>query len=75
MDIRKILKALGIIQEVSNKIRAKRLGRGFDTAHRLNPWNPLSYIFIIGGLAICIILFGVYGFAKEVEWRNPFKWD
>lgn len=73
----KILLALKIIQEVDNKERRKQglkyLGRGFSTAVRVNPYNPLSYILIITAIPILIIVYGV----REVfsDSKNIFKWD
>lgn len=70
----KILKKLYITQEVSNKGREKKLGRGFSTARRLNPYNPLSYI-----AAVIMIIFSFIGgfitFIKESDFSNPFKWN
>jgi len=43
----KLLKFLYILQEVSNKGRKTLLGRGYTTAIRYNPYNPLSYIVIV----------------------------
>ena len=77
--MRKALKFLKVIQTVSNDKRnkegLKRLGRGYIEAHRLNPYNPLSYVTIIIGLLIGILMFGFYGFWKETDTKNPFKWD
>jgi predicted PurR-regulated permease PerM len=73
--MRKILKSLWIIQEVSNENREPKLGRGFFNARRLNPYNPLSYITVIVSLIIGILMFGFVGFWKETDMRNPFKWD
>ena len=77
--MRKILKFLKIIQTVSNEERhkngLKRLGRGYFEAHRINPYNPLSYITIIIALVVGILMFGFYGFWKETDVRNPFSWD
>lgn len=73
--MRKLLKRLLIIQEVSNETRSPKLGRGFFMARRFNPYNPLSYIAL---LIICIIgiaMFGFVGFWKETDMKNPFKWD
>jgi hypothetical protein len=76
---RKLLKKLRIIMTVSNVEREKkglkRLGKGFEEAHRLNPFNPLSYVFFILLLIVGFILFGIVGFSKEVETLNPFKWN
>ena len=77
--MRKALKFLKIIQTVSNEERhkngLKRLGRGFFEAHRLNPYNPLSYIVIVLIPIVGILMFGFVGFWKEVYIKNPFKWD
>lgn len=73
--MRKILEKLYIIQKVSNKGRNPKLGRGFMEARRLNPYNPLSYIFFVCAVLVGLIMFGVVGFWKETDQRNPFKWD
>jgi len=73
--MRKLLKFLYIIQEVSNKNRQPKLGRGFMTARRFNPFNPLSYIALIVIIVVGIIMFGFVGIWKETATRNPFKWD
>jgi hypothetical protein len=72
--MKKILKSLMILQEVSNKNRTPQLGRGFTTAKRLNPYNPLSYLFLIGVLIGGILMFGFVGFWKETDQFNIFKW-
>lgn len=73
--ILRIFKFLYITQEVSNIGRVIPLGRGFRTAKRFNPYNPLSYIVVLLFLVAAIIMFGVVGFAKEVDHSNPFKWN
>ncbi len=73
--MRKLLKQLYIVQEVSNKNKTPKLGRGFSTAYRMNPYNPLSYITIILTLIIGILAFGFVGVCKEVDLENPFKWN
>lgn len=70
----KILKKLYITQEVSNKGREKKLGRGFLTARRLNPYNPLSYIAAVV-LIIFALINGFITFIKESDFTNPFKWN
>jgi hypothetical protein len=76
---KKLLIKLKITQTVSNEERhkngLKRLGKGYAEAHRLNPFNPLSYVFFIFLLIVGFILFGIVGFFKEVETLNPFKWN
>ena len=77
--MKKILISLRIIQIVSNKQRGKqglrRLGRGYSESFRFNPYNPLSYITIVLILVIGILMFGFVGVWKEVDIRNPFKWN
>jgi hypothetical protein len=70
----RILKSLYVAQEVSNKGREKKLGRGFSTARRLNPYNPFSYIVVCLNIIVGILMFGFVGFWKELI-KNPFKWD
>ena len=76
--IEKILKYLKVLQIVSNDERhekgLKRLGRGYSEAHRINRYNPLSYIIIIIAAVIVIILFGFVGLFEQII-INPFKWD
>ena len=43
--------------------------------YRINPYNPLSYFVIIFGLILALILFGALGMWREVDIRNPFKWN
>lgn len=66
---------LKIIEVVSNQGRNPKLGRGFSKAYRLNPYNPLSYIFTILMFFIGLLLFGIVGVWKEIICKNPFKWD
>ena len=73
--MRKLLKILCVIQEVSNKNKNPKLGRGFQTAIRLNPYNPLSYITIILTVVIAIVMFGFVGAWKELDIQNPFTWN
>jgi hypothetical protein len=77
--VREILKFIWIIQEVSNNERhkngLKRLGKGYSTAIRFNPYNPLSYLAIVLMMVIGILMFGLVGFWKETDCRNPFRWD
>lgn len=73
--MKKLLKFLFVIQEVSNEGREPKLGRGFFEARRLNPYNPLSYITVVLVLIVGILMFGFVGIWKETNLRNPFKWD
>lgn len=60
--MRKILKLFFVIQEKA------------DGSKRINPYNPLSYVVIIGCLIIGILAFGLIGVWKEVD-INFFKWQ
>ncbi len=72
----KILIYLFILEEVSNDNRKPKLGRGFFTARRLNPYNPLSYLFIFLIILIGLLMYGFFGAFKEIDiTKNPFKWD
>jgi len=74
-NILNILKFLYIVQEVPNIGRKVPLGGGFRTAKRFNPWNPISYLAVLLFLVAGIIMFGIVGVTKEVDHKNPFKWD
>jgi len=52
----------------------KKRGKGYYKAYRLNPFNPLSYLFAVLALIVALIMFGVVGMAKETD-GNPFKWN
>lgn len=61
---RKILLFLGITQKIKDE-------RGYER-HRLNPYNPLSYLTLI----ISLIVMGLYGFIRaliEILKDNPFR--
>lgn len=72
--MREFLKKVGVIQEKFNKNRIPSFGRGYSTANRVNPYNPLSYLVIAIGFLIALIMFGVVGIWKEIDTQNPFKW-
>lgn len=71
------LQALKIVEIASNKERhkngLKRLGRGYDHAYRLNPYNPLCYIIIVVAIPIIVLAYGFVGFFEKAY--NPFVWD
>jgi len=73
--MKKLLKWLWIIQEVSNKNRNPKIGKGFSKARRVNPYNPLSYIALVIIIIVGLIMFGFVGFWKEIDRQNPFKWN
>lgn len=69
--MRKFLKYINVIQtkyildSFNKKIKRSRL----------NPFNPLSYLTVLLVLLIGLILFGILGFLKEIDLKNPFKWQ
>lgn len=73
--MRKFLKSIYVLQEVSNKNRTPILGRGSSTACRLRVFNPLTYIVIALVLILGIICFGIIGFWGQIDKKNPFKWN
>lgn len=74
----KILRLIRVLQVVSNEDRRKRglerLGQGYSEAYRLNPFNPLSYLFLLVATPIFLLMYGVIGFFEE-KLVNPFKWS
>jgi hypothetical protein len=68
--MKNILKALSIYQE---KEFEQPLGK--YTKRRLNPLNPLTYLFIAIVFLIGLLKFGFVGIWKEMDTRNPFKYD
>jgi len=41
---------------------------------RLNPYNPITYIFLSGLIAVSILLFGIVGVWESGVFK-PFKWQ
>jgi thiosulfate reductase cytochrome b subunit len=60
-SMRKILITLRVIQ-------INKQGR------RANPYHPLTYITIVVGLVVALLMFGFVGMWKEVDLSNPFKY-
>ena len=72
--LKTLLKTLFIYQEKefltpSNRIKKKH------TKIRLNPYNPLTYLFIAIMFFIGLLKFGLVGIWKELYTRNPFKYQ
>jgi hypothetical protein len=68
---KKLLKLLWIFQE-------KKYKDTFNVTRkyrRLNPFNPLTYIAIVIIILVGFVMFGIVGFWKEVDLRNPFRWS
>lgn len=77
MNTQKFLVKIKVVQIVSNTKRRKEglhhLGKGYFEAHRLNPFNPLSYVFVIIAIPILLLAYGFIGLFDAI--CNPFKWD
>lgn len=69
--LREILIHLFIIQEKTIKTKFNCSYKPF----RINPYNPLSYIFITCVFVVGIVLYGIVGFWKETDLKNPFKYQ
>jgi hypothetical protein len=41
---------------------------------RVNPFNPLSYVVLFSVIPVAIVMFGVVGAWKEIDFSNPFVW-
>jgi len=59
--MRKFLMTIGVIQKRGNK-------------KRVNPFNPLSYVALIVGFTLALLMFGFVGMWEEVDGGNPFAW-
>ena len=73
-----LLTKLKILQTVDNQKRTnqglKKLGKGYFNAHRLNPYNPLSYLLLLLAFPLSLS----YSLIKEIYLifnENPFKWN
>ena len=71
MIMKKILKALFLIQEKQLK---SPIGARY-TKIRMNPYNPLSYIYILLAFIVGLFMFGFVGIWKEMDLKNPFKYQ
>lgn len=68
--MRKILTKIYILQEKKNE-------HGF-LRHRLNPYNPLSYLYLLLAFISGLLFYGIRGLSNEMDLRgkrNPFKWQ
>lgn len=68
--MRKILTKIYILQEKKNE-------NGF-LRHRLNPYNPLSYLYLLLAFISGLLYYGIRGLSDEMDIRgkrNPFKWQ
>lgn len=75
----KILKLLFIVQQINNNERKKKglkpIGN-YNNPWRLNPYNPLSYLFIPLYLVFAPIIAGYIILISEFKtFKNPFDWQ
>ena len=69
--MRRFLKAIRVIQE-----RKERTRLNSYTYMRLNPYNPLTYLAMIIGLILGVIMFGLVGIKDEIDKpKDYFKWQ
>lgn len=66
----KFFKRVKVIQERIVKGSLKCFDRKEE---RLNPYNPLSYVFLVLGVIACFTMHGVVGVHRELR-KNPFRW-
>jgi hypothetical protein len=66
-NLRKLLLSLWVTEKVVGEYGYER--------HRLNPYNPLSYLLLVIVFISGIVCFGVVGFWREVDLKNPFKYN
>ena len=70
--MRTILFSMRMIQE---KYYVTPDGRAGRTYRRMNPYNPLTYLYLAFGVVIAIVCYGILGAWDAVFGkRNPFKW-
>jgi hypothetical protein len=73
--------AIHVIQIKEVKITLKsKLGLQHYTIakrkwRRINPYNPLSYLTIASVIIVSFLFFGFVGMWKQLDLRNPFKWQ
>ena len=66
------LKSIKVIQER----KRRNFNKVYYTEIRYNPYNPLSYIFMILELIGGFLIYGVIGIKSDLKRinYNPFKW-
>lgn len=70
----KLLRVLQITQQRNKKVNNKIVK--LSVSRRLNPYNPLTYVYVIGMYSTGLIAFGIIGIWQQVDIRkNPFKWS
>lgn len=67
-----ILKYIGVFQ--TRKIPYGNPELGFRTEERINPFNPLSYLFILIGLVIGLLMYGFVGMWEKITLKKAFRW-
>ncbi len=81
MTIREFLLAIHVLQvkkvevTLTSKDGLERKVVGFRNWRRMNPYHPLSYVVIVVAIISALLLFGFVGMWKEIDLRNPLKWQ
>lgn len=60
---------------LTSKDDSERKVIGKRNWRRINPYHPISYVVILFVLTSALLLFGFVGMWKEIDLRNPFKWQ
>jgi hypothetical protein len=68
--LRKFLKVIWVLQVRDVKGKHKAISE----KRRLNPYNPLTYIFMIVIVIIAIVLYGIVGAWAQLDLEKPFTW-
>lgn len=81
MTFREFLLGIHVLQikevkvTLTSKDGLERKVVGFRNWRRINPYHPISYLVIVCALISALLLFGFVGMWKEIDLRNPFKWQ
>ena len=61
-----------VLQQRHVKGKIKLLDKNYT---RLNPYNPLTYLYMILDVLVCLFAFGFWGVYTGFKKRkNPFRW-
>lgn len=81
MTLRDFLYGINVLQikkievTLTSKDGLERKVVGFRNWRRINPYHPISYVVIVCALISALLLFGFVGMWKEIDLKNPFKWQ
>lgn len=66
------MEELLLLLRVFQERKIKQFAGVYRIQQRLNPYNPLSYLYIIIEFILSIFLYGILGTFKNIS--NPFKY-